>query len=93
MRNQLIKPCAIALAVTSALCQQAYANEAEEVKIDRQQTANSVNVEPEAKEDVEQIIVTGSRLKRDSFSVTTPLVTMDKAAIDDSGFTNLSDSR
>ena len=91
MRNQLIKPCAIALAVTSALCQQAYANEAEEVKIARQQTTNSVNVEPEAKEDVEQIIVTGSRLKRDSFSVTTPLVTMDKAAIDDSGFTNLSE--
>ena len=61
MRNQLIKPCAIALAVTSALCQQAYANEAEEVKIDRQQTTDSV-IKPEAKEDVEQIIVTGSRL-------------------------------
>tara|TARA_B100001059_G_C17831159_1_gene584779 strand:+ start:182 stop:3214 length:3033 start_codon:yes stop_codon:yes gene_type:complete len=91
VRNQLIKPCAIALAVTSALCQQAYANEAEEVKIDRQQTTNSVNVKPEAKEDVEQIIVTGSRLKRDSFSVTTPLVTMDKAAIEDTGLSNLSD--
>jgi iron complex outermembrane receptor protein len=33
----------------------------------------------------EKIIVTGSRLRRDSFTVATPLVTMDKEAISDTG--------
>ena len=36
-------------------------------------------------------MVTGSRLKRDSFSVATPLVTMDRSAIQDTGLGNLSD--
>jgi iron complex outermembrane receptor protein len=34
---------------------------------------------------IEQIIVTGSRLKRDSFSISTPLVSVDNEAIKDAG--------
>ena len=33
----------------------------------------------------EKITVTGSRLRRDSFSVATPLATMDRDAIEDAG--------
>ena len=44
-----------------------------------------------AKEAVEKITVTGSRLRRDSFSVATPLATMDREAIEDTGIGSLSD--
>jgi hypothetical protein len=36
-------------------------------------------------EAIEQIIVTGSRLKRDSFNVSTPLVSLDSDALTDAG--------
>ena len=39
----------------------------------------------------EKIIVTGSRLRRDSFSVATPLATMDREAIEDAGIGSLAD--
>ncbi|MFM9597668.1 hypothetical protein ACKI1O_51190, partial [Streptomyces scabiei] len=39
---------------------------------------------------VEKITVTGSRLRRDSFSVATPLATMDRDAIEDAGIGSLS---
>ena len=39
----------------------------------------------------EKITVTGSRLRRDSFSVATPLATMDRDAIEDAGIGSLSD--
>ena len=45
----------------------------------------------EQTEEPEKIVVTGSRIKRDSFSIPTPLVTMDREAIADTGLTNLSD--
>ena len=35
--------------------------------------------------DVEEIVVTGSRLKRDSFNVSTPLVSLDNETIQDAG--------
>jgi outer membrane receptor protein involved in Fe transport len=47
------------------------------------QTAPAQEAE-KAKAD-EKIVVTGSRLRRDSFTVSTPLVTMDKEAIGDTG--------
>lgn len=45
----------------------------------------------EGKQEVERVTVTGSRLRRDSFSVTTPLVTIDKEAIVDTGISSLSE--
>jgi len=38
---------------------------------------------------IEEITVTGSRLKRDSFNVSTPLVSVDSEAISDTGLTSL----
>jgi len=43
------------------------------------------------KEVTEKITVTGSRLRRDSFSVATPLATMDRESIEDTGIGSLSD--
>ncbi|MGI2257787.1 TonB-dependent receptor domain-containing protein [Shewanella sp. GXUN23E] len=40
-------------------------------------------------EKIEKISVTGSRIKRDSFSVATPLATLDKDAIEDAGIGSL----
>ena len=45
----------------------------------------------EAEAVLEEIIVTGSRLRRDSFNVSTPLVMMDIEAIQDSGLGSLSE--
>lgn len=42
-----------------------------------------------AEHNVEKITVTGSRIRRDSFSVTTPLATLDKDAIEDAGIGSL----
>ena len=39
---------------------------------------------------LEEVIVTGSRLKRDSFNVSTPLISMDNDTIRDSGLGALS---
>ncbi len=86
MRNLLTRPCAIALAVASGFSQHVFANEA-----DIARPANATPSAEQQSEEPEKIIVTGSRLKRDSFSVTTPLVTMDKEAIVDTGLTNLSE--
>lgn len=86
MRNLLTKPCAIALAVASGFSQHALANEA-----DIARTANTSPTIKEQNETPEKIIVTGSRIKRDSFSIPTPLVTMNRDAILDTGLTNLSD--
>ncbi|MBV7314224.1 TonB-dependent receptor domain-containing protein [Shewanella sp. NIFS-20-20] len=55
--------------------------------IENQQTAKQTVAIDDAK--VEKITVTGSRIKRDSFSVTTPLATVDKEAIEDAGIGSL----
>ena len=80
------KKCALALAITASLSGYAIANDE---AIDRQSSAKAS--EEVVQEVPEKITVTGSRLKRDSFSVTTPLVTMDRASIQDTGLGNLSD--
>jgi hypothetical protein len=49
---------------------------------DDQAATDSVNNEAGP---LEEIIVTGSRLRRDSFNVSTPLVMMDTEAIQDTG--------
>ncbi len=38
---------------------------------------------------IEEIVVTGSRLKRDSFNVSTPLVSVDNEAMNDTGLGSL----
>ncbi|MFQ3202854.1 MAG: iron complex outermembrane receptor protein [Pseudoalteromonas tetraodonis] len=86
MSNISTKKCALALAITASLSGHAIANDE---AIARQSTAKAS--EEVVQEAPEKITVTGSRLKRDSFSVTTPLVTMDRASIQDTGLGNLSD--
>ncbi|MGO2479453.1 MAG: TonB-dependent receptor plug domain-containing protein, partial [Pseudoalteromonas sp.] len=80
--------CALALAITACFSSQAIANNAE---IERQATASKHSTAEAKLEIPEKITVTGSRIKRDSFSVATPLVTMDRSAIQDTGLGNLSD--
>lgn len=92
----------ITLAVQSALfsaatmmTNSAFALEQENLA-EVEKKALSANVaateEVKAKKDVpEKIIVTGSRLRRDSFSVATPLVTLGRAEIDDTGLGSLSE--
>ena len=41
--------------------------------------------------EIEEILVTGSRLRRDSFNVSTPLVVMDNEAIEDTGLGSLAE--
>jgi outer membrane receptor protein involved in Fe transport len=40
---------------------------------------------------LEEIVVTGSRLRRDSFNIPTPLVTLDNEAIQDTGLGSLAE--
>lgn len=55
------------------------------------QVSQTEITEEKISEEPERITVTGSRLRRDSFSVATPLVTMDKEAIEDTGLGSLSE--
>ena len=55
------------------------------------QTDDATDTEFEEEGVLEEVIVTGSRLRRDSFNVSTPLVTMDNDAIRDSGLGSLSE--
>ncbi|MFT6788641.1 MAG: iron complex outermembrane receptor protein [Pseudoalteromonas rhizosphaerae] len=88
MSSILTKKCALALAITASFSGQLIANDKQ---IEHQLTPNKTTIKEEKQEAPEKIVVTGSRLKRDSFSVATPLVTMDRAAIQDTGLGNLSD--
>ncbi|NIP17205.1 MAG: TonB-dependent receptor [Xanthomonadales bacterium] len=54
------------------------------------QTDQAVDAE-EAESIVEEILVTGSRLRRDSFNIPTPLVTLDNQAIQDTGLNSLAE--
>ncbi|MFC3034674.1 TonB-dependent receptor domain-containing protein [Pseudoalteromonas fenneropenaei] len=54
-------------------------------------TLNQSSNNAETADKVEKIAVTGSRIKRDSFSVTTPLAVLDKNAIGDSGLGSLAE--
>ncbi len=68
-----------------ALATPLYAAEAQESE---QQPQNDNQV---AEQTDEKITVTGSRIRRDSFSVATPLATIDRHAIEDTGIGSLSD--
>ncbi len=75
-----------AVLATSVITPQAFAAENEIAK----PVAKAELAEKESNVD-EKITVTGSRLRRDSFSVATPLVTMDREAISDTGLGELAD--
>ncbi|MGB0985920.1 MAG: TonB-dependent receptor, partial [Pseudoalteromonas spongiae] len=83
------KKCSIAAAIAFAISGNAWAD----AEVERQAVAQSNNVPQQTseKDAPEKITVTGSRIKRDSFSVATPLVTMDKAAIEDTGLGSLAE--
>ena len=55
------------------------------------QTTTQSELEQATTDSSERITVTGSRLRRDSFSIATPLVTIDKTAINDAGIGSLSE--
>jgi outer membrane receptor protein involved in Fe transport len=48
-------------------------------------------VDADEEMELEEVVVTGSRLRRDSFNVSTPLVTMDSVAIKDTGLGSLAE--
>ncbi|CCQ10104.1 TonB-dependent receptor [Pseudoalteromonas luteoviolacea B = ATCC 29581] len=86
-----MKKTFLSLAVNAALCSSVFAASAapESTASIERDTPVQTNVVQE--EPVEKITVTGSRIKRDSFSVATPLVTMSKDAISDTGLGSLSE--
>ncbi|MDP4984554.1 TonB-dependent receptor domain-containing protein [Pseudoalteromonas tunicata] len=89
MKYITFKKCLIACAISSAFIGQTYANEQ---SIEKTVINDAAPQSSTAKDELpEKITVTGSRLRRDSFSVATPLVTMDKAEIQDSGLGSLSE--
>ncbi len=88
----------IAMVLSSPLCYSKTWANVEQKKVDKakQETVtrdevseNTKNLEEPPKG--EKIIITGSRLKRDSFTVATPLVVMDREAISDTGLGSLSE--
>ena len=80
---------AIATAIAFASSGQVFAADAD--NIERKQAQSSINNQKAQESKVEKIVVTGSRLRRDSFSVATPLATMDNEAIEDTGLGSLAE--
>ena len=83
---------AIQAVLSAAITTQAFADEAQAIEnIARTKVQSTTQNEKQAEEKIEKITVTGSRLRRDSFSVATPLVIMDRDAIEDTGLGSLSE--
>ncbi|TPH18651.1 TonB-dependent receptor plug domain-containing protein [Litorilituus lipolyticus] len=78
-----------ALASSALVFTPAYAAEESDVEKPVKQVASQTEQVQEAAD--EKIVITGSRLRRDSFTVATPLVTLGKEAISDTGLGELSD--
>ncbi|MCW8926992.1 MAG: TonB-dependent receptor plug domain-containing protein, partial [Xanthomonadales bacterium] len=55
------------------------------------QTTDQAGVEADEETVLEEVVVTGSRLRRDSFNVSTPLVMMENQAIQDTGLGSLAE--
>ncbi|KZN58555.1 TonB-dependent receptor domain-containing protein [Pseudoalteromonas luteoviolacea] len=79
----------LAISVAAILSGSGFANE----DISRTQIEDSNASAPttEENEKAERIVVTGSRIKRDSFSVATPIATLSKDALSDAGLGSLSE--
>ena len=67
------------------------AQDDETAAVARQEIKSTSIKAKKAKDVTEKITVTGSRLRRDSFSVATPLVTMGREAVGDTGLGELAD--
>ncbi|GAA6206071.1 TonB-dependent receptor [Thalassotalea sp. SU-HH00458] len=95
MNKSLITVAVQTAIISSAMTMSAttFANNAQAVnEISRQAQASLTPVENVQKEETtEKITVTGSRLRRDSFSVATPLAIMSKDGIEDTGLGSLSE--
>lgn len=81
MKPKLAIKYTLSFAISMALAGAAYAQTSEQ----------DVNDGAEAEGSLEEVIVTGSRIRRDSFTVTTPLVTLDNDAISDTGLGSMSE--
>jgi outer membrane receptor protein involved in Fe transport len=86
--NIAIHTALYAVLTTSVIAPQVFAAENEVAKPIAKTAADEEKGEVKV---VEKITVTGSRLRRDSFSVATPLATMDYEAIQDTGLGSLSE--
>ncbi|GAA0340532.1 TonB-dependent receptor [Bowmanella denitrificans] len=64
---------------------------AQQVDVTPTQSSNAAQVEEQQVKEVEKISVTGSRIKRDSFSMSTPMMMMGKDDLVDSGIGELAD--
>ena len=96
MMNKTLITIAIQAAIYTSLvgasvtvAPKAFAENAE--NIEKTSIKKSDVLETKAEEAHEKITVTGSRLRRDSFTVATPLVTLGKEAISDTGLGELSE--
>ena len=92
MNKKLITLAVQAVIYGSVISTQAFANEAEEIEriAQKNQVSTAISVK-KLENKAERITVTGSRLRRDSFSVATPLVTMGREAVGDTGLGELAD--
>ena len=80
MRKKLTR-CTLSLAIGFALSGAALA----------QSEVEATGTEQAEDNVLEEVIVTGSRLRRDSYNISTPLVTMDSQAIEDSGLGSIAE--
>ncbi|MFC3094414.1 TonB-dependent receptor [Alteromonas sediminis] len=79
---------AIQLALLSSVSGMAVA---QEVEVQQTQSSTQQATQQNAEEKVEKIAITGTRIKRDSFSMATPMMSMDKDALEDAGIGELAD--
>jgi len=86
MMNKKLITIAVQAAIYTAILGSTSAFAASEQEIEKKAVQSTDVIEKKAEEEkVEKITVTGSRLRRDSFTVVTPLVSIDKEAISDTG--------
>jgi outer membrane receptor protein involved in Fe transport len=81
----------ISLAVSAILLGASSSVWAEEQKLSEVEKRSTEQQQTKEEKVIEKVTVTGSRLKRDSFSVATPLTIMNKEAIEDTGLGSLAE--
>jgi outer membrane receptor protein involved in Fe transport len=91
MKKTLITTAIQTALFTSAIALAPQAFSAQESDVEKTAVKNNQVVEQTTPEADEKIVVTGSRLRRDSFTVATPLATMNQEAIADTGLGSLSE--
>ena len=89
MNTLSTRKCLLVIAITASFSQQVIAQE--NIDVGPQTNTTLAKKVAKTKEKVEKIVITGSRLRRDSFSVPTPLVVMTREDIADTGVGSLAD--